>query len=117
MAGRVTNRFKMKVIFDKDYEAKGIRAFMVMKELQAFVRYLSVTPDIVNSQNPNLEGGLEIDLLSQESPQVLHKLASSVLEVTNVQIFTETISRPVLIIDPPSSSDSVDEQVIWIIIK
>jgi len=108
VGGRITNRYKLKVTFEQEYEAKGIRAFMVCKEIQPFVRFLSMNPDLTTDQSPNLNNGLEIDVLSQESPNTLHKLVSSVLEVTNVQLFTETKSIPVTILDPPSNPNSYD---------
>lgn len=111
LAGRVTNRYKLRVTFEPEYEAKGIRAFMVIKELQPISRFLSLSPDLTTNQNVNLENGLEIDLLSQESGKELHKLAGSVLEVINVQIFTETRNMPLMILDPPESHSSFDIQV------
>ncbi|MCY3412559.1 MAG: hypothetical protein INQ03_13050 [Candidatus Heimdallarchaeota archaeon] len=111
LTGRITNRYKIRVTFNPEYEAKSIRAFMLAKELQPFVRFLSLNPDISTNQQPNLENGFELDVLSQETPQNLHKLAGSILEVINVQIFTETRNTPVPILDPPGADASFDEQV------
>ncbi|MHA2250127.1 MAG: hypothetical protein ACXAD7_07185 [Candidatus Kariarchaeaceae archaeon] len=111
LAGRITNRYKMNVLFEPDYEAKGIRAFMVLKELHEVVRFLTVNPDISINQNANLDNGLEIDLLSQDPPEELHRIAGSVLEVKNVQIFTETKPQYVSFLDPPFSPGSFDSKM------
>lgn len=111
LSGRVTKRYKMRVTFNPEYEAKSIRAFMLAKELQPFVRFLSMSPDISGNQNPNLDNGFELDLLSMETAQSLHKIAGGVLEVINVQMWSENKSQPVLVIDPPSAEDSYNEQV------
>jgi len=109
--GRVMNRYKINVLFEPDYEAKSIRAFMVLKELSQVCRFLSMDPDLTITDNPNLESGMSIDVLSQKSPEDLHKLAGSVLEVKNVMIFTETKQLQVRMLDPPHLPTSFDGQV------
>lgn len=111
LAGRATNRYKINVIFEPDYEAKAIRAFMVLKELNEVVRFLNVEPDISVNQKANLNNGLELDVLSQETPEELHRIAGSVLEVQNVQLFTETKPQYVMILDPPYSPGSFDSKM------
>ncbi len=111
LAGRATNRYKLNVHFEPDYEAKGIRAFMVLKELNECVRFLNVNPDISINQSANLDSGLEIDVLSQENPDELYKIAGSILEVKNVQIFTETKPQFVTMLDPPFSPGSFDSKM------
>jgi hypothetical protein len=111
LAGRVTNRYKINVYFEPEYEAKGIRAFMVLKELHESVRFLNVNPDISVNQQANLDNGLELDILSQESPEELHRMVGSVLEVKNVQLFTETKPQYVMMLDPPFSPGSFDSKM------
>ncbi len=111
LSGRVTARYKIRVTFNPEYEAKSIRAFMLIKELQPFVRYLSLSPDITTNQNPNLDNGFEIDCLSMETAQSLHKIAGGVLEVINVQLFNETKNMPVMVLDPPHQENSFNSQV------
>jgi len=111
LSSRVTNRYKLNVLFEPEYEAKALRAFMVVKELSGVVRFLNLAPDISENQNANLDNGLEIDCLSQETPEDLHKLAGSVLEVQSVQIFRETRPLPVNMLDPPTNPDSFDTKI------
>jgi hypothetical protein len=111
VAGRVTNRYKIKIIFEQEYEAKALRAFMALKELSGVVRFLNVSPDVSSNQNANLENGLEVDVLSQESAEELHRIAGSVLQVENVQIFTEMRPQRVLMLDPPSHAESFDQKI------
>ncbi|MHA2277906.1 MAG: hypothetical protein ACXAC2_19160 [Candidatus Kariarchaeaceae archaeon] len=110
-ADRVTNRYKISVTFEPDYEAKAIRAFMVVKELAEACRFLNMSPDLTINSTPNLDGGLEIDVLTQETAEELHRLTGSVLEVKNVQIFTETMNQQVLMLDPPHIPASYDSKV------
>ncbi|MDH5401253.1 MAG: hypothetical protein OEZ01_18355 [Candidatus Heimdallarchaeota archaeon] len=111
LVGRLTNRYKINVIFEKEYEAKAVRAFMVLNELKRVVRFLNINPDISMNSTANLENGLEIDALSQESAEELHKLAGSVLEVVNVQVFVETKPQPVFMLDPPDHPESFDRKL------
>jgi hypothetical protein len=84
---------------------------MVIKELSGVVRFLNMSPDIAENSNANLESGLEIDCLSQETPEELHRLAGSVLEVQNVQIFMETRPQAINSLDPPSHPESFDTKI------
>lgn len=111
MAGRVTNRYKLNVLFEPEYEAKSLRAFMVVKELSNVVRFLNLAPDISENQNANLDNGLEVDCLSQASPNELHRIAGSVLEVQSVQVFRETKAQPINMLDPPSNPESFDKKI------
>lgn len=111
IAGRATNRFKLQITFDPEYEAKYLRAFMLLRELKGVVRFLNLNPDISMNQNANLDAGLEVDILSQATPQELHKIAGSVLDVQSVQVYTETKATPVMILDPPSNPESFDTKV------
>lgn len=110
-ASRVTNRFKITVTFSPDYEAKAIRAFMVVKELAEVCRFLSMAPDLTQNSTPNLDRGLEIDVFSQENAEELHRITGSVLEVSSVTIFTETMNQQVLMLDPPHIPDSFDSKI------
>lgn len=110
-AERVTNRYKINVIFEPDYEAKAIRAFMVVKELAEACRFLNMSPDLTINSTPNLDAGLEIDVLTQETAEELHRLTGSVLEVKSVQIFTETMNQQVLMLDPPHVPASFDSKI------
>ena len=111
LAGRATNRYKMTVTFDPEFEAKYVRAFMVLRELRGSCRFLNLSPDITENEGANLDAGLDIEVLSQEAPGVLYKKAGSVLDVSGVQIFSETKSVPVLILDPPTTPDSFDLKI------
>jgi len=111
LSGRITNRYKLNVLFEPEYEAKSLRAFMVVKELSGVVKFLNIAPDISENQNANLDNGLEIDCLSQEGPEGLHKIAGSVLEVQNVQVFRETRPAPVDMLDPPTAANSFDSKI------
>ena len=111
LSGRVTNRFKLNVLFEPEYEAKALRAFMVVKELSGVAKFLNIAPDISDNQNANLDNGLEIDCLSQETPEELHRIAGSVLEVQSVQIFRETKALPINMLDPPSVPNSFDNKI------
>ncbi|MFV2014410.1 MAG: hypothetical protein ACC656_03200 [Candidatus Heimdallarchaeota archaeon] len=110
-AERVTNRYRINVSFEPDYEAKAIRAFMVVKELAEACRFLNMSPDLTINSTPNLDSGIEIDVLTQESAEELHRLTGSVLEVKSVQIFTETMNLQVLMLDPPHIPGSFDSKV------
>lgn len=111
LAGRATNRYKMTITFDPEFEAKYVRAFMVLRELRGSCRFLNLSPDITENEGANLDAGLDIEVLSQEVPGVLYKKAGSVLDVSGVQIFSETKSVPVLILDPPTTADSFDVKI------
>ena len=110
-AERVTNRYRINVSFEPDYEAKAIRAFMVVKELAEACRFLNMSPDLTINSTPNLDSGIEIDVLTQESAEELHRITGSVLEVKSVQIFTETMNLQVLMLDPPHIPGSFDSKV------
>ncbi len=110
-ADRVTNRYKINVNFEDDYEAKAIRAFMVVKELAEACRFLNLSPDLTINSTPNLDGGLEIEVLTQETAEELHRITGSVLEVKSVQIFTETMNQQVLMLDPPHIPGSFDTKI------
>jgi hypothetical protein len=70
-----------------------------------------MTPDLTINSTPNLDGGLEIDVLTQETAEELHRLTGTVLEVKSVQIFTETMNQQVLMLDPPHIPGSYDSKV------
>lgn len=108
---RVMNRYRIRVLFEPDYKAKAIRAFMVLKELATVCRFLNVAPDLTSENDPNLDDGLDVDVLSQKSPEELHRLASSVLEVQSIDIFTETKQMQVKMLDPPHLPSSFDDRV------
>lgn len=110
-ADRVTNRYKINVNFEDDYEAKAIRAFMVVKELSEACRFLNLAPDLTINSTPNLDSGLEIEVLTQETAEELHRITGSVLEVKSVQIFTETMNQQVLMLDPPHIPGSFDTKI------
>ncbi|OLS24342.1 MAG: hypothetical protein HeimC2_22880 [Candidatus Heimdallarchaeota archaeon LC_2] len=110
-ADRITNRYKINVNFEDDYEAKAIRAFMVVKELAESCRFLNLSPDLTINSTPNLDSGLEIEVLTQENAEELHRITGSVLEVKSVQIFTETMNQQVLMLDPPHIPGSFDTKV------
>ena len=110
-ATRVTNRFKINVTFSPDYEAKAIRAFMVVKELSEVCRFLNMSPDLTMNATPNLDSGFEIDLMSQENAEELHRRVGSVLEVNSVTVFTETMNQQVMMLDPPQIPESFDNKV------
>ena len=63
------------------------------------------------NSTPSLDSGIEIDVLTQESAEELHRLTGSVLEVKAVQIFTETMNLQVLMLDPPQIPGSFDSKV------
>ncbi len=111
IAARVTNRYKLKILFNPEFEAKYLRAFMLVKDLHGSCRFLSMSPDITVSPDVNLDSGLELEVLSQETPQNLHKIAGAVLDVQSVQIFVETKSVPTLLLDPPHDPNSFDNKI------
>ena len=111
LSGRVVNRYKLQINFEPEYEAKSLRAFMCVKELAGVVKFLNIAPDISENQQANLDNGLEVDCISQESADSLHKLAGSVLEVQSVQVFIETKAQPVRMLDPPSDPSSFDAKI------
>ncbi len=111
LAGRMLYRYKIVINFEADYDAKSLRAFMVAKDLSKVVRFISVNPDISQQQNPNLDGGFHLEVLSQASPQQLYDIVMQVLAVESCQIFVEKQEREVVYLDPPSSPDSVDTRM------
>ncbi len=111
VASRLMKRYKLQVFFEKDYEAKSLRAFMLAKELSSKVRFLSVNPDISSVESPNLEKGLEFEVLSNESADKLYKIATEVLSVKSVNIFVEKSESEVVYVDPPFQEDSIDAKM------
>jgi len=109
-AERLMIRYKLRVEFEPDYEGKYLRAFQVLKELLDSSRFLMVTPDISTDPQVDLNGGLEIEILSQETPKTVHELVSGVLEVKAVQVFSEQKSMVVFHLDPPKVEGSVDQR-------
>lgn len=110
LAGRMMIRYKVRVEFEQDYEAKNLRAFMILKDLSRNSRFLLVTPDLEAMQNANLDNGIDIEFLSQDSPKEIHEMVSGVLEVKAVQIFAERKNETVFHLDPPHVPGSVDER-------
>ena len=109
-ADRLMVRYKIRVEFEPEYEGKYLRAFQVLKELQDTARFLVVTPDISVDPQADLNSGLEIEILSQETPKTLHELVSGVLEVKAVQVFSEQKSMVVYHLDPPEVEGSFDQR-------
>jgi hypothetical protein len=110
LAQRMMIRYKVRIEFEPEYEAKSLRAFMVLKELKKTSRFLVVSPDLATNQNANLDDGLEVEILSQENPTNLHEMVSGVLEVKAVQIYEERKNSTVFHLDPPSLTGSEDEK-------
>lgn len=110
LAERMMIRYKVGIEFEPEYEAKSLRAFMVLKELKKSSRFLVVSPDLAENQNANLDNGLEVEILSQTDPKKLHEMVSEVLEVKSVQIFEERKNMTVHHLDPPTVQGSVDSK-------
>lgn len=111
LAGRILYRCKINVQFEADYDAKVLRAFMLAKDLSKVVRFLNVDPDISQQSSPNLDNGMTLEVLSQNSPQELHDLVMNVLSIESCQIFIERKEENVLYLDPPKIPGSVDDRM------
>lgn len=109
LTNRATVRYKLKIDFNPEYEGKFLRAFQALKDLQKVARFLVVNPDIASNNAANLDGGFEVEILSNENPKKLHEIASSVLEVESVQVYSEQKTVTVFHLDPPEVPGSVDQ--------
>ncbi|WP_457753498.1 chemotaxis protein CheW [Thermococcus sp.] len=84
------NRYLIKVHFSKDSQLKGVRAFLILSDLEEIGEVISTTParEIIEEGNAN-QDVVEYIVLTDRAPEELEKIVKRHPEVESVEILPQ----------------------------